>query len=186
MTKGDCLAHRHLGIITKVCYKYWRLLPAHVHGHLDLETMIMDTIGVVTRDGARYYNATKAKESTFVYLMAESYGRNVLTRYKLGKRAANGMLQLDQPAPGEETPVYSRKDRRHLSLDPVEAYWLDSKKALECLLLFASEELRAALDAFFNTRKFSVFREGHLTELRSLAVSHGVTREDFAAALQIA
>lgn len=170
----DCIAGRHLGIIAGICLRYWKMLPPHAHGHLDPDTLIADTVAVVTQKAQRHYSRRRAMESTFVHMVAESHCRNVLVYYQLKKRSAVAVLQLEHMGVGGD--LSSAYDLRKLCCNG-ENISRESCQAVERMMETASEGLRSALERFLVVRRFSVL-EGFVEELRALAKRHHVTRRD--------
>jgi hypothetical protein len=180
----ECMAGRHLGIICQVCLRYWRMLPPHVHGHLDPDTMIADCVAVVTQKGMRHYSRRRAMESTFVHMVAESYCKNVLMHYSLQKRMAAGIVQLDHVLVDRgdiATGPLHDFSWRHRSSSAVST---PAKQSVERVMEYASDGLRMALERFLLTRRFTCI-EGFLDELRTLVRQHGVSRDDMASALRL-
>ncbi len=174
------MASRHLGIISQRALAHWRRLPAAARSWYDVEDMIGDVVLHVVRV-SRKHDPAKARESTWVWHVADNRCRTIVHHYRTKQYAACETVEL--------TPFLEGRVRaestlcRRESIDVVERVLEAGSDAVCDLLemLFSGKvEPCAALDAYL--RKDASVVE----ELRSLVRDCGATLDDFSAALRYA
>lgn len=154
----------HLGIVTKLACSYWSRLPPHARAAIDLDDMISDAIVKLVEVAPRY-KSVKAQPSTFVYTIVGNHFRCLLTHYRQQKRQATAVVPIVDM--GAASAPCSR------------LRWLEARKAVECVLGDASDELRRELAKFFATRRFRSAHQPLIAELCRLTAKHGTTPDDF-------
>lgn len=167
------LAHRHLRLIAKLCHQYWRSLPVHVQVVVSVDDLIGDVVVSVTRMSLRYHSGRGA-ETTFVQLVASSHLRNTLSSYKQKKRSANQIIPIEDWNGGITFPV-------QLPWQETRSGFLEMTR----LISQSNSTLGQTLDKFFSERRFSIFEDAHIEELRSIVRQCRISRNEFALVLRL-
>lgn len=158
----------HLGICAKVCKKYYFILPADVRSYYDLDDMISDVVLHVFKKSA-LYDASKSKESTWVWHVADNKCKSILGHHTTKQYTAMKTVEL--------TPEMSK--RLHVSPRREE----EAKNAVERLIQYGSDEVRDFLDKIFNSKCHAI-RSVPVYELTSLATLYAVSLPDLLIVLQ--
>ena len=154
------LVNRHLGIIAKHCGRFWRLLPAETRAFYDVEDMISDVVIHVLRR-SQQYDASIAKESTWVWHIAENRCKSIVGHYQTKQYTACKTVELT-------TEV---KDSIHYSTRRES----EAKSAVERMIQYGSDEVRDFLDRLFNSKRITIIP---VYELQTLAKQYSVTLTD--------
>ncbi len=163
---SDEIVTSNLGIIMKLAYKYWRMLPPAVMAHFDVEDMISEIVTHVVKVSYAYHKR-RGMSSTFVWKVAENHCKVILQKYSTKKRRAFQVL------PEEVLATMSAPDSI-LKLT-------EARHGVEQVIRFASDNLRRALsDLLEGGDLFSLkYNRAAREELRELAHVHHVSFNDF-------
>ncbi len=159
-TESGLIANRHLGIIARHCSRYWKILPAETRSYYDIEDMIGDVVLHVIKR-AHHYDADKAKESTWVWHVAENRCRSIVGHYQTKQYTACQTVELTTEV--DDVTHYSTRREN------------EAKNAVERMIEFGSAEVRDFLDRIFNSRHITVIPA---YELQTLAKQHSVSLTD--------
>jgi DNA-directed RNA polymerase specialized sigma24 family protein len=151
----------HFKMIGRICWKYWQRLPVAARAHIDV-TDLMGEVCLRLVESAKYFDAERGAESTFVCRVAENHCRVVVNRYHLKKRRAAVYSMTDQ----EKSPAFLRPD------DAVD--WVLARQPVERVLADASDGLRRSFAHFLQYRQPRRFTTDNLEEFRTLASKHGL------------
>ena len=154
----------HFGIIAKLSFRYWKLLPPHVRSFFDVEDMISEvTLQVVI--ASQKYSPRRGRPSTFVHNVAENHCHTIVGKHKLKKRLATEVIPLELLGPRLVSPSEA-------------LLWRESRMAVEKILADASFNLRNALEAFLSVRQIKRIHRCDIEELKLLVRKHGVTYQN--------
>lgn len=164
-----------LGIVVKVCSRYWEHLPVSVQSWYGLDDMVNDCVCQVLRALPKYA-ADKARVSTFVGIVAINHCRQICEMHRVGKRAACTTIPIGEYEWGL-VDSYTAFER-----------YLIAKDGVERTLATASDPLRRILSCILDastsvTRKANVPANVYVAplaeELQCIAVKEHVTFDDF-------
>ncbi len=179
----DCIAARHLGVISQRCLKWWKYLPPRTRAWYGVEDMIGDVVLHVVKMSHRF-DPGKAKEVTWVFHVADNRCRTILTFY--GKA-----MRCDKDNTAELTPLLAKRmaaadtvDRRE-SINAVYRMIERSAEAvcdlLEMVLEDGVDKTRESVYERYLERDPEV-----VEELRQVVWECDVTLEDFESVLKYA
>ena len=157
------IAEQHLGIISKLAWRYWRCLPPSVMASQDPEDFIQSAVVQVMQAATRY-DQRRAMSSTFVWTVVNNYGKTILQYHQAKKRQAmmlpeDTLLNCGQPDSGVQ--------------------FREARLGLEDTLRVASPPTRRKLATFLETRKAPRrWDPGFIEEMRSLLRSRRVGPQD--------
>ncbi len=155
------LAEKHVALIASRCIFWWRFLPASVKIWYDVDDMIGGAVLHVVKRSTKY-DASKAKESTWIHHVTDNFCMSQLAHWKSHKYSDCETVELDEDA--------SRKIKATSSLEMRE-----SRAAVERLIEIASDAVRDFLDKVFNG---GVITEVPAWELREAARCAGANLSD--------
>jgi len=170
-------AVRHLGIIVQRVNFWYRSLPGAARNSYDFEDMVSEvTLHVCTK--AHKYSAEKAKESTWVFYVADNCCREILSRYNTRSRHA---------VEEREFADLTAKDiRKHLSVESFESFLRERMafNVVERVIEQSSDQLRELLAILLQGdvhRKKDLPRNisGLVEELRMRARQQHASFDDF-------
>jgi DNA-directed RNA polymerase specialized sigma24 family protein len=167
-------------ILIKLALRYWKQLPPHVKCSYDLEDMLSDMVLYVIKRSEKY-SSGRGAPSTFTWTVAENYCRTLLKRETWQKRATEGMSYIDAPLLDGLSP-------RLLSEESYQCKLNASRKAVEMMIRFASDELREALSDLLTAKRsrYGQYMQQEMLaqEVRKLAKRHNISADDFRTVMQ--
>lgn len=174
---SQTLCEKHAGVIVKLANKYWWKLPPHVRVSYDVEDMISElTVHLLKREV--YFQRSRGATSTFAWTVVENFCWVIIKRETWQKRFTNGTVSLDIPRDEQSVEVLDAL----ASLDQQQKL-RESKKAVEQMIRFASDELREALSDLLTAHHYRLHRycrrEELQHEVQKIAKTHNVSIDDF-------
>ena len=163
------LAVRHLGIIARHVYQWYRYIPLNVRAYYGADDMIADVTLHVHSQMLRY-QPEKARQSTWVYQVALNACRDIVQRYQ--RRMRNAVtVELDEATTHSlAQESFLRKHEAISAVERVIAFGSEAVQDLiECLL---SGDFRREAD-------LPKHAAAAIEELRDVARSQNATAEDF-------
>lgn len=179
---------RHLGIITQRVIHWHRCLPQSVRSHYDIEDMVADVVMHVIAQSSKH-DATRGKESTFVWWTADNKCKCILKFWQKQMRAGapveveeNGIVyKRGSCATVELTDVVARK----LACAGDGTEFVRALNAVERVIAHSSDSvldvIEILLSGTLGRRELPIEL---IDEVRSATAKHGATMNDFLLVLQ--
>ncbi len=177
------MATRHLGIITQRVLHWHKYLPQSTRNHYDVEDMVSDVVMHVIAQSPRH-DATRGKESTFVWWTADNKCKCILKFWQKHMRAGT-------PVEVEDNGVmYTRGSCTTVSLTDIVARTLPcvdegpevshAMIAVECVIEVSSDAVLDVLELLLSgTLGKRRVPEEVISEIRDTSNKFGVTMDDF-------
>jgi hypothetical protein len=160
------LAEKHLGLIAGRCLHWWWRLPSDVRTWYSEEDLISEAVMLVYMRTAKY-DATRARETTFVYHVVENFCKGKLGHFQAKKFAACETLELAEIELAGSFETSDPRDCQELRR---------SKDAVERVIEMASDAVREFIDKIFNGGSIT---NVPIHEFLAATESAGATYDDF-------
>lgn len=161
------LAAKHLGIIAKHVYNWYRYIPMNVRAFYEPEDMVAD-VALHVHSIMLRYQPDKAREVTWVYRVAHNACRDIVQRYQ--RRMRNAVTVDIETAVNLSQESFLRRREAIGAVEQVIAF--SSEAAQELIACILSGEYHRKIDLPKRTRKA-------IEELRETARSQNATADDF-------
>lgn len=163
--KRRTLAEKHLGIIAERCKRHWASLPPRVRASYDMEDMLGDAVAHVLTVQHKH-DPKRAKESTFVFHVADNKCKSILAKYSSKKVTPPGeLLDLEDLSAIEDPDAEARLQ--------------EAKNAVERVIERGSDRVCDVVEFLVYGRGGERVNAEGAAELKSTARSCGALFEDF-------
>jgi DNA-directed RNA polymerase specialized sigma24 family protein len=178
-TEERSLAEKHLGIIAQRVFVYWKLLPESVRSYYDADDMIGDVVLQVWRVSPRY-DPKRAKESTWIWHVANNQCRSILARYRLQKYATIQAADLMTAVTEKASSAHASHSAINGNPATVEGVRLrEAYDAVERVIQSGSAALRDFLQQVFHQKLRRKPPHEILNELREVSRRCRASLSDF-------